>query len=144
MAISTTSSLAMDVCSLYANAVDEGTTKSAGYIVIYSGSVPASADTALGAQTALVTIPLANPAFGTVTNDAVNRRAEAPANAIADTVAVAAGTASFYRQFNRDDEVVWQGTVRDLAGSGDLKLSTTEITNGKDMIVSSYTFRIPY
>jgi hypothetical protein len=81
-----------------------------GYMRIYSGSVPATSDTALGAQ-----VLLAEGRFG-ATAFAAASGASKTANALtADASADASGTPSFFRAFKSDGTtVVHQGTAAEL------------------------------
>ncbi len=107
-----------------------------GTIVIYSGSVPATADTALGAQVVLATCTYGATAFGAASGGS------ATANAIAGANAVATGTASFFRSFKVDaTTVVLQGAVG--TSGAELNINSTAIQNGAAVAVTSQTYARP-
>jgi hypothetical protein len=98
---------------------------------IYSGSRPASVNTALGAQVMLAELICNASAFGSVAAGALT------AGAIANATAAASGTAAFFRLFKSD------GTTAcvdgDVGTSGaDLNLTSTSITAGQTVGVSSF------
>ena len=139
MAISISNATAMAACNAVADSADVGV--AASTLVIYSGAVPASADTALGAQVALVTFALPDPAFGDAAD--LNPGAIATANAIASVQADATGTATFFRIIDGDGAARIQGSVTDTGGNGDLKLSSTAIIMDIDVTVVSLTITMP-
>lgn len=97
---------------------------------IYSGSRPASVDTAISAQVLLAELVCGNP-FGTANN------ATLTAGAIANATAVATGTATWSRLFKADGTTACVDS--DVAASGaDLNLSSTSINSGQTVAVSSY------
>lgn len=104
-----------------------------GVLRIYSGTKPASADTAIGAQVVLAELTLGATAFGAPSNGV------ATANAITgDTAANATGTASFYRAFKSDGTTpVCDGTVGTSAA--DLILNSVAIQAGAAVNVTSWT-----
>lgn len=66
----------------------------------------------------------------------------ATANTIADeTSAPATGTAAVFRVKDCDGSVVWEGTVG--SGSGDIDLSSTSITTGDTVAITSWTVTAP-
>jgi len=101
-----------------------------GLLRIYSGSVPANADTALGAQVLLAELPCsatfaAGASGGTLTANAITTDASADAT----------GTAAFFRITTSGGTAKVQGSVG--AGSGDLSLNTVSIVAGAAVSVSS-------
>lgn len=111
-----------------------------GLIRIYDGSQPADANTALGAQTLLVTLTFSNPAFG-----AANSSGVATASAITSGTAVATGTASWARivtgtAFN----TVFDCDVStSAAGTGTIQLNTTSIVTDGTVSISAFTITQP-
>jgi hypothetical protein len=88
-----------------------------GRIIIYSGTEPTNAGTALSGNTALADIALAATAFGTAVADDTDptaRKIEAAGVPRADTSADATGSASFFRAYKSTGtalaDVVYQGT----------------------------------
>jgi hypothetical protein len=105
-----------------------------GYIRIYDGSKPATADTAVGAQTLLAELRWNATAFGAASNGV------ATANAItADSSANATGTASWFRALGSDGTTVYFDG--DVGTSGaDLNLNSTSIVSGVNVAISSFTY----
>jgi hypothetical protein len=112
----------------------------ASTLVIYSGTPPTEPDASLSGNTALVTFTLGDPAFGTATD--ANPGGRITANAVADAVAAATGTASFFRLF-RDTLATIQGTVTVTGGGGDATISDTAIVSGKSVSLLSMVFTMP-
>ena len=106
-----------------------------GSIKLYTGSQPANANTALGAQTLLVTLALSATAFATAVAGV------ATANSITAATAVASGTATWFRVYKSDGtSVVFDGTV---GTSGcDLNMNSNVISSGATVGVSSLTFTL--
>jgi hypothetical protein len=92
-----------------------------GFLRIYDGTQPVTADTALGAQVDLADLRFGNPAFGAASNGV------ATANAItSDTDANATSTATWFRAFKSDGTTaVFDGSV--AASGGDINLNTVSI-----------------
>lgn len=104
-----------------------------GQLRIYSGTVPATADTALSGNTLLATLTFATPS-GPASSGGVFT-----ASAITSASAAATGTASFFRVLESNGTtVVMQGAVG-TSGS-DLNLNTTSIVSGATVAVSSFTY----
>lgn len=108
-----------------------------GTLRIYSGTKPASVDTALSGNTLLAQLTFGNPAFGSASNGV------AAANAItADSSADATGTAAFFRAFaSNGSTAVFDGTCG--TANADLVLSSTSISTGGEVSVSSLTYTQP-
>jgi hypothetical protein len=108
-----------------------------GYLRIYSGTRPATADTALSGNTLLAELRFGATAFG------AGSAGVATANAItSDTAADATGTATFFRLFKSDGTtVVLDGSVG-TSGS-DLNLNSTAIQSGARVDVTSMTLTAP-
>jgi len=126
-----------------ANAVADLTDAGAGTqtLVVYAGTKPASADTALTDQVALITFNLPEPAFAEAADDGT--QAKAVLNAVAPVEAAATGTASFFRIINGNGAVLIQGTCSGTSGSGDVKLNSTAIQAGVQSTVISFSFSQP-
>jgi len=107
-----------------------------GYIRIYDGSQPATADTALGAQVLLAELRFGATAFGAASAGVIT------ANAItADASANASGTASWCRILQSDGTtVVMDGTVG--TATSNLIVSTTTITATVNVSCSSFTHTV--
>lgn len=106
-----------------------------GYLRIYDGSQPATADTAITTQVLLAELRFnASAAFGAASNGV------ATANAItSDTSANATGTATWFRALKSDGTtVVYDGSVG--TSSADLVLSSVALAIGATVSVSSFTY----
>jgi hypothetical protein len=105
-----------------------------GYLRIYDGTKPATADTSISGQTLLAELRYNATAFGAASNGV------ATANALtADSSANATGTATWFRALQSNGtSVVGDGTV---GTSGcDLNLNSTSITSGIEVSVTSHTY----
>lgn len=104
-----------------------------GYLRIYSGTQPATADTALSGNTLLAELRFGATAFGSAVAGV------ATANAItSDSSADATGTATFFRALKSDgSSVVYDGSVG--TSSADLVLGSTSIVSGAAVAVTSLT-----
>jgi hypothetical protein len=113
-----------------------------GLLVIYSGTVPASADAALSGNTVLAQLTMSASAFAAA-GTTVQGRADAGA-ITADSSADNTGTATFFRVLETGGNAalgtpcVFQGTVG--VGSGELQLSSTSIIQGGAVSVTSLTY----
>lgn len=143
MALSFNAALAQLICDTYTGRINNGSAQPTPYFVIYKGTVPANVRTAPAGDVApLASVPMAADAFG---DSVVNLGAgyvEATAGTITDTAATADGAASFFRQFDRDGNAIWQGTITGPGGGGDMELSTTNVVTGVNVVVQSYVFRV--
>lgn len=101
-----------------------------GKLKLRTGSTP-------GAGTLLVTFTLSTTAFG-ASSSGVITAASMPKTA----TAVATGTAGNYELTDSDDNVVANGASV-AAGSGEVNLISTSITNGQTCTLSSLTITVP-
>ncbi len=132
---------AIAACNAIVDLLDVGA-GAAGNIEIYAGTAPADADTAIGAQTLLATLPFSATAFGAAVDG--NPGGVATANAItSDTAADATGTATFFRANDKDGNCIFQGDVSLTAGGGDLQLNTTSLVVGATVSVTAMTATMP-
>lgn len=121
---------------------DAGSGNASAHVRIYSGTVPADADTALSGNTLLAELVMTNPAFAASTD--LNPGARATASTITDdTDADATGTASFFRIVDRSGTDVIQGTVTATGGGGDMTLNTVSIVIHALVSVTSLTVTLP-
>jgi hypothetical protein len=104
-----------------------------GYLRIYSGTQPATADTALSGNTLLAELRFGSTAFGSASGGLLT------ANAItADSSADATGTASFFRALKSDGTtVIMDGTVG--TSSANMIIATTSISSAQTVSCSSFT-----
>lgn len=116
-----------------------------GKLIIYSGTEPATAGTALSGNTVLADISLANPAFDTPTASGADRIANALGVPRTDTSADASGTATFFRIYKSTGtalaDVVYQGTAGTTGQQ--LNLNDTGIILGGNVSISSLTITQP-
>lgn len=118
-----------------ADAIDGGI--GAGYVQIYTGAAPATADTA-ATGTLLGTVTASDPAFGAPAAGVVT------ANAMtSDTSADATGTAGYFRSFDSAGNVVTQGTITGTGGGGDMELDNVNIVAGGTITINSWTITQP-
>ena len=105
-------------------------------IKLYDGSEPANASAALGANTLLATLTLANTPFGAGASGTVTAAA-----ITSDSSADNTGTATFARVTKSDDTVMIQGNV----GTADATfvLNTTSVVAGAVVSCSAFTITLP-
>jgi hypothetical protein len=102
-----------------------------GTIKIYSGTVPATADTALAGNTLLVTITIGNPSAPASSGGV------GTFNAFTAGTAGNTGTATFFRAVSSGAATVLQGSVTATGGGGDLTLPTVTINSGDTVNVNT-------
>jgi lysophospholipase L1-like esterase len=107
----------------------------AGFLEIYSGTRPATPDTALSGNTLLATLTFGSTAFGAASSGV------ATANAITSGSAVATGTASFARLFKSDGSTVI-GDCGVGTSFNDIILNTLSIIDGATVAASAMTLFI--
>jgi hypothetical protein len=107
--------------------VDVGTTNTEGKMIIKDG----------GAVT-LVEIPFNDPAFG----DSALGVATLSGTPLSDT-AVATGTAVTFDVVDKDENVIYSGTVTIAGGGGDAIIDSTSITIGDTVQLNSHTITAP-
>lgn len=107
-----------------------------GYLRIYSGTQPATADTALSGNTLLAELRFGATAFGSASSGVLT------ANAItADSSADNSGTASFFRALKSDGTTaLMDGSVG--TASANMIVATTTITAGQTVSCSSFTIDV--
>lgn len=135
MALKLAASVAIAACAAQVSLPDGGSLK------VYNGSRPATPDTAVTTQTVLVDFTLPADAFGNPVDGSLG--ATATANAITPVQAAANGTATWFRMFDSSGNPLWDGDVSDTSGSGDAKISSTNVVAGIDVSVVSLTFLQP-
>lgn len=108
----------------------------AGTLKIYSGAQPATADTA-ASGTLLATVTLADPAFGSAVAGVATGTDPASVNA------VATGTAGWFRAADSTGATVFDGDVTATGGGGTMTLSSTALTSGNPVDITSLTVTMP-
>jgi hypothetical protein len=111
----------------------QGVLLNAGYLDIYDGTQPATANTAITTQVRLARLTFGSPAFASAVAGV------AAANPItSDVTASATGTASWFRAVQADGvTVVYDGSV-DTADAN-LNLTSVAIAGGASVSVTSFT-----
>jgi hypothetical protein len=108
-----------------------------GTLVIFGSACPDDADTA-DSGTTLAVLTFSDPAFGAASGGT------ATANAItADPSANASGTAMCFRAKDSDGNVVFQGAISTAGNGGELILSSTSVTAGQSVAITSLTYNQP-
>ena len=110
-----------------------------GYLRIYSGTRPATPDTALSGNTLLAELRYAASAFGSPTT--AEPDVMSAAAIVQDASADNTGTASFFRSFQSDGTTVEMDGNVGTSGS-DLNLNTTSIVALGIVQVSSLTITL--
>lgn len=131
-----TAAAAIAMCAAITNLADNGSK-----LQIYNGAIPATADTALGGQTLLAEFTLATDPFQDPV-DTVNG-AVATGNAVAAQDALVTGTATWGRVINSAGTTLWIGDVSNPAGTGAIKISSTNLTAGVEISVISLSYTQP-
>jgi hypothetical protein len=113
-----------------------GNALNSGYIRVYDGTQPATADTAVTTQTLLAELRFGADAFGAASNGTIT------ANAITDdSSANATGTATWARLLASDGTTVWfDGTVGTSAAN--VILNSVSISSGAAVSISSLSFTV--
>ncbi len=106
-----------------------------GTIQIYSGTQPATANTALSGNTLLATLTFGATAFGTAAASVIT------ANAITSGTAAATGTATFARIFETGGVTVVMDITVGTSGAG-LNLNTVSIVSGATVSCTSFTHTV--
>lgn len=111
-----------------------------GTLLVYSGSQPADANTAVGAQTLLVTLTFSATAFASsvASGSAGSKVVTATANAITSGTAVATGTAAWFRCLKSDASTIVLDGSAGTSGA-DLNFSSLAFSSGAVVSVSSFT-----
>jgi len=106
-----------------------------GFLEIYDGAQPATADT-VATGNILVTLQFASPAFAAAINGVIT------AHALTSNVAVNTGTASWFRTLKSDNTtVLLDGSIGSTSGFN-LVLGTTAISTGSVISITSFTHTV--
>ena len=129
--------MAIKLSTTCRNAMLDGITSTVGgsaKLRIYDGSQPAGPGTAVSTQTLLAELTC-NTTFapaasaGVLTLNSITAASSAPAT----------GTAAWFRLLTSGSTAVLDGSVTATGGGGDMTLSSTSITSGASVSVSSFT-----
>lgn len=126
------------MCDALVDLLDNGISQA--YVEIRTGTQPANGDD-LATGTVLATVNITDPVFG-VAADA-NPGGRATANAIATVTATGTGTATWFRAYDKDDNGVWDGSVSESGGGGDMIIDNEDINSGQDVTITSWTVTQP-
>lgn len=126
MALTHITALRNSLADLVVDAIDVGTTDATGDLQFAVDSTFA---------VILATLAFANPAFAAAAGGV------AVADPIAsDTNAAGGGSTTAFRIRNRDNAEVLRGTVTATGGGGDVQLSSTLVTNGDTVAITSMSY----
>lgn len=110
-----------------------GALANSGKLRLYSGTKPATADTALSGNTLLAELTMNATAFGAAVSGVLTANAITP-----DSSADASGTATFFRLFKSDGTTaLLDGTVG--TSGTNLVIATTSISAAQTVSCSSFT-----
>lgn len=107
-----------------------------GFLDIYDGAQPATANTAITTQVKLARLTFGTPAFGAAVAGVVTATA-----ITADAAAEATGTASWFRLLTSGGAAVADGSVG--TADANLVLSTTAIVVNAEVSVTAFTLTEP-
>lgn len=109
----------------------------AGYLRLYSGAQPASANTAITTQTLLVQLRFASPSAPAAINGVIDFAAFAPATA------AATGTATWYRALQSDGLTpVMDGSAGLPADNPNLSITSPLITQGGLFLLDAFSHTV--
>lgn len=109
-----------------------------GLLRLYSGSVPANADAALGGATLLAELTMNATAFGAAASRVIT------ANAITqDASANATGTVSFARIYQSDGTTVWSQITSVGTSGTELVMPTLSVVATQPVSATSLTVTFP-
>ncbi len=112
-----------------------------GKLAVYAGTRPAIADD-ITTQELLAEFTLQQPAFDPPFSNPLYGSAVS-CRSLPALEAVGTGQASFYRVYDGEGAVVWDGTVSLGSGNGDLIVSTLSVVEGVLISVVSFTLSLP-
>lgn len=110
-----------------------------GKLLVYSEPRPAGPDTAVTTQTKLLEFTLADPSFSSASDGVITLDADPDLEA----TGLANGTATWARIVDGDGNAIADCKVTVTGGGGDLILSTTSITIGLEVSITSGTVTMP-
>lgn len=130
--------LSAALANALANAVDDTVNggPAGGTIKIYTGTQPATADTAISGPTLLATFTLSDPGFGNSSGGVITL-----AGVPLTVAAAATGTAGFFRLSDSTGASVLDGSVG--TSGNQINLNTTSITSGVNVTITSGTITMP-
>lgn len=112
-----------------------------GTLKLYSGTIPATPQTAIGAQTLLATFTLNTPAFGTPTYNSPNETTDA--SFVSNSVTpVANGTVAWARLLKSDGTTVVGDFSVGTSGT-DVVIGNTSLVTTINVSVTSFRLQLP-
>jgi len=109
-----------------------------GYLRVYSGTQPATADTALSGNTLLAELRFSGTSAPAAVNGVLTFSTITP-----DTSADNDGTATFFRTLSSNGTtVVMDGTVGNTGSTSNLELNDSVIVTGTQVNVTSFTHTV--
>lgn len=107
-----------------------------GTIDIYSGSQPASAEDA-ATGTLLCTVDLPNPAFDAAVDGVASKTGSWYGVAVAD------GTAGWFRMYDSGKTKHKDGAITATSGGGEIEMDTTTVVTNGVVVINTATFTQP-
>ena len=119
-----------------------------GFIDIYTGTTPASADDAIGGATLLCRVSVNSGVTGLTFGAAANGTISKNGSEVWSGVNVASGTATFYRHVAPGDTGALSTTAPRIQGTvaiagGELNLSSVALTSGATQTIDYYSVTLP-
>lgn len=121
--------------------VEDGGGPTPAKLRLYSGAMPATPETAIGAQVLLAEFELPSPLFPASVQ--VGTSAVATANAVDPVNAIADGTVAFGRVVSGAGQALQDLDATDTAGNGAIKLANTDVVTGLEVTIVSWTATTP-
>ena len=126
MAITHSAGTKEAIGNLIDDLVNTGATNATGIIAILDGAV------------VVAEVVMANPAFG-VANGTTGQIAAA-STPLAWTAIANGPVVDIFEVWNRNEGVVYSGTVTATGGGGDMTVDNTNIANGQSGTITSFTY----
>lgn len=119
-----------------------------GFLMIYAGAVPASADAALGGATLLCKVSNNSTATGLTLGPSASGTIPKNASEVWSGVNAATGTAAFFRWVAPGDDgtlSTTQARVQGLVGTlgSDMNLSSVSLTSGATQTIDTFNWTLP-
>ena len=108
--------------------VNGGSTDPQGDLVLIESAGPSD----------LVEFNLQDPAFGAASSGTITLQ-----GTTISTTADAAGTVDQFEVRDKDNSVIYSGTVTSTGGGGDLEMDNTTVTNGQSVELTSHSYTAP-
>lgn len=116
------------------NTLSAGTTYAGPLIELFNGTKPADPE-ATNSATILARVVLPYPTFAAPSLGVITL------NSPVNVLALASGTATWFRMYDRDRNGVLDGSVTDTSGTGDLRINDTQLVINGYFTITEVTFR---